>query len=186
MFIAAAHAAQDPRLWLDVGVEGTVGAGRAFGGGGGTHAGIGVAFAPEPARALGLVAHAREEVVSNATPAGSKMGHVGGISIDLRWPCGTGPYVLGGFAHHHETAFADYVARPVPVTLAIDPAITHRTGLEAGAGWDFAPTVRDAPFWSRLRARVDATVTWLPGTGDPPVYLLVEAGVRFGLDRNKG
>jgi hypothetical protein len=173
---ALAAAPADPRVWIGAGLTGGAGVGDAVGGGGGANVSAAVALGRNPARAFGLVGRLRDGWVSNDTR------NFGNIGLAVRYPSGTGPYVTVGFAHNHEAPLALYVSHPVGVSAGIDPALTHRTGVEAGVGWDGAAPFPRSRFGHRFSPTVALTALVFPDPGGPPLYVLGEVGVRFGVD----
>lgn len=179
LLLGAARAADPwaPPVWFIAGVGAEVGLADAPGGGGGVNGGVGVSLAPSARDAVGLEARLREGWVSGETR------QIGGIGFIVRYPSRPGPYGFVGFAHHHESAIADALARPVATALGIDDAITHRTGFEVGAGWDFPSPQPDDPVLARVLPRAALTAVVLPDRGGPPVYVLLEGGFRVGVGR---
>jgi len=169
--------AGDPRVWLGLAYFGGVGTGPDVGGGGGGRAEVGVALGRNPERSLGILAFAREGV---ATP---EFRTLGTVNVLLRFPAGHGLFVVGGFAHHHETEFADFLADPGTTALATNPAIHHRTGFEVGAGYDLGNQWPDNGIASRIRLFASASAVVLPNSVGPPVYVMADLGFRFGVDR---
>ncbi len=177
LWFGLAFAADDPRLWLQGALAGGVGPDAETSGAGGVVGGIGVALGKDPNRCLALEVRSRE-MYASADPR-----IVGGIYGDLRWPAGTGPYLLVGFAHHHETALADAKAHPAATALATWSGINHRTGFEVGAGWDLAAPYDEVEFLRRLRPTMRLAAVVLPGTDGPPVYAVAELGFSLGVGR---
>ncbi len=174
-FTHAAPAA-DPRVWVGAGLAGGVGVSDVPGGGGGAAVKVGVALGKDTRRSLGVVAEMRELWMS------TEVRNIGNIGLVARYPASGGPYVALGFAHQHEALLADYLARPIPVTAGIDPAIHHRTGFEAGVGWDLSAPFPNSTFGHRFSPTLGLTAMVYPDPGGPPVYVYGELGIRFGVD----
>lgn len=171
-----AHAAPDPRLWIGAGLAGGAGLHATPGGGGGAGVSIGVGLGPDVRRSVGLVAKVRELWMAEAVR------NIGDIGLVARYPASGGPYVALGFAHQHEALLADYLAHPVAVTAGVHEAITHRTGVEVGVGWDLAAPYAGIPFVQRFSPTFGLTALVYPDGGGAPLYVLGEVGLRFGLD----
>jgi hypothetical protein len=174
--VALAHAAE-PHIWLELGAAATGGVSESPEPGGGFAGGFGVALGKDPSRSLAFVARAREGL------SGEDLRQVGNIGFTLRFPADTGPYVALGFAHNHETPLGHAMKNPMGTMFAVDPGMTHRSGLEAGVGWDFAAPFPRHRLSERVRPHVGLSAVVLPDAGGPPVYVVADAGIRFGLDR---
>lgn len=155
-----------------------LGSGEEMSLGGGGFGALGVALGPHPERSLGVEVHAREMLLSEE-PMG-----VGVVTVDLRYPAGTGLYALAGFAHHHEQRWAAMLDDVVGTAAATSESIQHRSGVELGAGWESRPWTRHpASFGKRFRTVAQLTAVVLPGTPGPAAYAVVEIGIRAGLAR---
>ena len=175
--VAVVLAASEPRVWLEAGLGPAGAPAEEFGGGVSFNGAVAVVLGAHPERAVGLVARGRETTMT------ADLRQIGSISFLLRYPSDTGPYVHLGFAHNHESPMADFLARPGASFAAVDRAITHRTGFEVGFGYDWAPPFPKHPMTEHLRPRMDVGIVVLPDRGGPPVYVVIEGGLRFGLDR---
>jgi hypothetical protein len=168
-------------FWLDGGVVGDVGAagqvaGRgAVEGGFGITGGLGFGFGADLSRGVGLMLQEREFV------ANLDERHVSSIGILVRYPADDGPWVALGAMHNHELPWSLYLDDPLPAIAAIAPAITHRTGVEAAVGWDFAPTAPDSAVASRFRPSLQLSVATLPASEGPLFYGLFLATMRLGV-----
>lgn len=165
------------RVALAGGVAGAVGLSDPASGAGGVSGGLSVALAPDPSRGLVLEAHAREMLASEPGRT------VGGIYVDARWPAAEGPFLYGGFAHHHETDLALAAEHPVQNFAGILHGIHHRSGFLVGVGWELAPPYTETTFLARIRPvfRVDAEV--LPGSVGPPAYLMAGFSLHLGVGK---
>ncbi|MFZ5480203.1 MAG: hypothetical protein ACOZNI_25795 [Myxococcota bacterium] len=178
MFLSLSIAlAADPRVWLETGFTASAGVNEATEPGGGFAGGFGVALGKEPARSFAFVARAREGL------SGEDLRHVGNLGFTVRYPADRGPWVAAGLAHNHETPADVALRNPVGTAFAVERGITHRTGFEVGAGWDFAPPFPEHRLSARVLPRVGVSAVVLPDAGGPPVYVVADAGIRFGLDR---
>ncbi|MDP2311238.1 MAG: hypothetical protein Q8P18_34780 [Pseudomonadota bacterium] len=167
---------EDARVWVGAAVGGGVGADEVPSGGGGAAVEAGVRLGRERRRSLSLVAYVREAMMS--TP----VRNIGNLGVLVQYPSGTGPHVHLGFSHSHESQLADYLAHPIEVTTGVHSSLTHRTGFEAGAGWDFPPPFPRNRITAVLRPTAAVNVLVFPDNGGPHAYVLAEVGVRFGLD----
>lgn len=172
----SAGAPQDARVWVGAALGGGVGADELPGGGGSAAVEVGVRLGREPRRSLGLVAGVREVLISEPVR------NIGNIRVLVQYPTGTGPHVQVGFSHSHESLIDDYLAHPVAVTAGVHETLTHRTGFEVGAGWDFAPPFPKHRVTAGLRPTAAVNALVYPDHGGPHAYVLAEVGVRFGLD----
>jgi hypothetical protein len=167
---------EDARVWVGAAVGGGLGADDTPEGGGGAALEVGVRLGREPRRALALVAYVREALMS------APVRNIGNLGVVVQYPTGTGPHVHLGFSHSHESQIEDYLAHPVAVTAGVHASLTHRTGFEVGAGWDFAPPFPKNRYTAGLRPTGALNVLVFPDHGGPHAYVLAEVGVRFGLD----
>lgn len=92
---------------------------------------------------------------------------IGAIFAGGRWDVSDRHWVRAGFAHSHETPWAQFTAAPVGAFLGVSSGITHRSGLEAGAALRTAEA--DGLLGGRLGLAVDGWATWFPDTLGPPV-----------------
>lgn len=81
-------------------------------------------------------------------------------------------YARGGFAHHHETPWDVFLAAPGASLAGTGEGITHRSGLELGAGVDL--TVLGPVFDERVGFVLDLSVAVLPDAKGPRAYVLLE------------
>jgi hypothetical protein len=176
----ASAAPVDPRYWLTGAVVGAVGPAEHTSVGGGAMGGFGLAFTRDPRRSLGLEVHSRELFLTEESRS------VASIGFRARYPCGTGPFAALGFAHNHEQAWQRAQDHLLATTLATDPQITHRTGIELGVGLDLPPTAPEAEFASRIRFRLAIAEVILPATEGPLAYTFVEVGLRLGVGKMAG
>jgi hypothetical protein len=169
-------------FWLDGGVVGDFGAGGAPSAGGasleggyGVTGSLGFGFGSDLSRGVGLLLQERE-LIANIDER-----HISSIGILVRWPADDGPWVALGGVHNHELPFSLYLEEPLEAVLAIHEDITHRTGVEAAVGWDFAPTAPDSPVASRWRPSVQLSLATLPGSDGPLLYGMLRATMRLGI-----
>lgn len=87
---------------------------------------------------------------------------------------------MGG-VHNHELPWSTWLEDPGGSIAATRPDITHRTGVELGGGWDFAPAAPDSSVARTFRPTVQASVAFLPGTEGALVYGLLRVSMRLGL-----
>lgn len=88
-------------------------------------------------------------------------------------------YLRVGFHHHHETPQDAFVAEPFPVLFGIGEDINHRSGVQAGVGYEYQwGELIQVPFFERWHTGVDLAVSWLPLSEGPPLYI--------GLEINQG
>jgi hypothetical protein len=166
------------RAWVGLGSVGSAGAAEVASIGGGGFGSLGVALGGHPERSLGVEAHVRELVLS-AEPMS-----VGVVTVDLRYPAGTGLYALAGFAHHHEQRWDAMLSDVIGTAAATDERIQHRSGVELGAGWESRPWTRGtANFGNRFRTTAQLSAVILPATPGPSAYAMLEIGIRAGLTR---
>jgi hypothetical protein len=165
------------RVWLDGGLLAAGGFGTVDGveGAPGLSGGVGVAFGANPSRSAGLLLQVRE-FVTNLDER-----HVSSIGVLVRWPADDGPYLLGGGAHHHELPWTTWLSDPGGSIAAVRPDITHRTGFELGAGWDFAPFAPESREARRWRPTVQVSAAVLPDTDGALVYAMARFSMRLGL-----
>jgi hypothetical protein len=119
---------------------------------------------------VGLHLGAREVVL------GAPLRTIGLLDISARFPLGPGLAAHVGFAHAHETPWAEALAHPLPAIFGTLSGITHRSGLQAGIQQDW--TI-DALPWAGVYA--GAQLTWLADSGGPHFYGGVELGVAIHL-----
>lgn len=147
-------------------------------------AGVG---APDSAGALGaayLSVRLSEVLYADV---GGRMGllagpfrEVTGVNVALRARFGEYFFARGGFAHQHETPWKDYLAAPFSHTLGSGTGIGHRSGVDAGLGWQWTlPSVST----SGVHVSVAAIGTWFPDRVGPPVYLLAETLLTIDLGK---
>lgn len=167
----------EPRVWVGVGVHGSVGAlADAPGGGGGAGVEAGARIGKEARRSVALVARVRESVLTGPVR------NIGNVEVRVQYPAGTGPHGFLGFSHNHEALAADWLADPVAVSAGVADTLRHRTGFEVGGGWDLPPPYRETAFLARFRPTVSLTAHVFPDEKGPRVYGVAEVGVRLGLD----
>ncbi len=165
------------RVWLDGGGVGVGGFGNIDNSEGapGITGGVGVALGADPSRSFGLLVQERE-FVTNFDER-----HVSSIGVLVRWPADDGPFALAGGAHHHELPWTTWLSDPGGSIAAVRPDITHRTGFELGAGWDFAPFAPDSPEARRWRPSLQVSAMVLPDTEGALVYAMARFSIRLGL-----
>ncbi|GDX81958.1 hypothetical protein LBMAG42_37690 [Deltaproteobacteria bacterium] len=165
------------RVWLDGGVVGAVGAGNVptVEGAPGITGSIGMAFGADPSRNFGLLLQERE-LVMNLDER-----HVSSIGVLVRYPADDGPYALLGGIHNHELPLSTWLDDPGGAIAATRPDITHRTGIEFGGGWDFAPAAPDSQVARMFRPTLQVSAGVLPGTDGALVYGMLRASMRLGL-----
>lgn len=120
---------------------------------------------------------------------GGRMGLLGGpfrevtgVNVALRARVGEHLFGRAGFAHQHETPWADYVAEPISHTIGSGHGIGHRSGLDAGLGWQWTlPSVST----SGVHVSVAAIGTWFPDPNGPPVYLMGETLLTVDLGKKR-
>lgn len=177
MLLLVALSLAETRVSFAGGVAGAMGTSDPVSGAGGVSGGASVALAPDPSRGLVLEAHAREMIASGPGRT------VGGIYVNVRWPAGAGPFLYGGFAHHHETGLEIVAHHPVETVGGFHSGIDHRSGFLVGAGWELPAPYTDPAFLARLRPvfRVDAEV--LPGSVGPLAYLMAGISIHLAVGR---
>lgn len=164
------------RFWLDGGIAGDVGVvGYPTEAGAGVTGGLGFALGADPAKGVGLLLQVRELL----QPSDDR--HLSSIGIIARYPADDGPWIGLGGTHNHELPWSLYKEDPVGGALATHLKITHRTGFEVAAGWDFAPTAPQSEIASRFRPAVQLSVAMLPGTDGPLIYGILRATMRLGI-----
>ena len=164
------------RFWLDGGIAGDLGVvAYPTEGGAGVTGGLGFGFGEDLSKGVGLELQVRELL----QPSDDR--HVSSIGVIVRFPADDGPWIGLGGTHHHELPWSLYKEDPVDAALATHVDITHRTGFEVAAGWDFAPTAPNSPVASRFRPALQASVAFLPGTDGPLIYGILRATMRLGI-----
>ena len=102
---------------------------------------------------------------------------VGEIDVGVRWRASASIDLLGGFVHHHETPWPDFLDDPTRSFLGVSPAITHRSGANFGVSWGKPVHTADK---LNVVFRVDGVVSALTGAG-PVAYGQVDAGLWFEI-----
>ena len=130
--------------------------------------------------AVGVHLAAREGVASTDTR--TLGGLFAGLHVFLPGPL----YARAGFAHYHETAWAQFTDDPFASFAGVATDIVHRSGFEAGAGVD-VPLPPTSPI-PGLGFLVDGSATVLPDSQGSPVYGWLELGltlhpIRTAADR---
>lgn len=93
-----------------------------------------------------------------------------------------GEHVFGrfGLVHQHETPWADYVASPISHTIGSGDGIGHRSGLDAGLGWQWTlPAVST----SAAHVSVAAIGSWFPDDHGPHLYGILETLLTIDLGK---
>ncbi len=165
-----------PRVWVGVGLGGSLGASEVPGGGGGVGVEAGARVGKEARRSVGLVARVHESVLAGP------LRNVGNIEVQVQYPAGTGPFALVGFTHNHEALADDWLADPVGVSAGVADTLAHRTGFEVGAGWMLAPPYRETTLAARFRPTFALAAHVFPDDRTPLVYGVAEVGLRFAVD----
>ncbi|MEQ1502916.1 MAG: hypothetical protein ABMB14_11835, partial [Myxococcota bacterium] len=85
-----------------------------------------------------------------------------------------------GFVHQHETPWDAFVSDPVMHAIGSGHAIGHRSGLDAGAGWQW-----DLPSLHTSGAHVGAAAlaSWFPDASGPHLYGVIETLLTIDLGK---
>jgi hypothetical protein len=106
---------------------------------------------------------------------------VGAITATYRVFFTKGFYMGGGFAHHHEIAYNDFLNDAARATLGTSKYITHRTGVAIETGYNFKSFVTNHSFG--IYPVTNLCLEYMVLDEDPNPLLTLSIGFRFGFKK---
>jgi len=109
---------------------------------------------------------------------------IGAITVNYRYHFNNGLFVGTGFAHHHEIFEEHFLNQPAEAALGSHHEISHRSGLNFEAGYNFKSLSKKG-FFSCIypTTNVIASYMFLDRSMNPLVT--INFGFRIGLNKNK-
>lgn len=95
----------------------------------------------------------------------------GSVFVGARCPIGRAGWGRLGLAHQHSVAWDAFRLAPTASLLGTSADITHRSGLELGAGTS-RPVTASVAFLERVGVGVELSAGWLPGVASVTYGLL--------------
>ena len=152
--------------------------GGAGGGGMGTDLGHGYATLTVGLRLIPIVPEVT--IREGFSGDGELRNHHGNIALGARFLLpgllGFRPNVRLAFSHRHDAPIDVFRAKPLAVLFGTAEGITHRSGVETGAGVELAFGPKKV-----VGLFVQGTLVILPPANPEPVTGLVEAGITFAI-----
>lgn len=106
---------------------------------------------------------------------------VGAITATYRVFFTKGFYLGGGFSHHHEIAFNDFLNDAARATLGTSKYITHRSGLAIETGYNFKPLLKKDSFG--IYPVTNLCFEYMVLDEDPNPLITLSIGFRFGFKK---